>query len=103
MRCYVCETVCLKIKIISRSYTCRAKCDGHPLCLSNGDHTCSHDDRLELQVLETGKLIISNARYNIISELVRSGAKIRQAISLIMSAETASISRLISSADATLP
>lgn len=34
---------------------CRAKSDGHPLCLSNGDHTCSRDDRLELQVLETGK------------------------------------------------
>ena len=49
------------------------------------------------------RLINSNARYNIISELVRSGAKIRQAISLIVSAETASISRLISSADATLP
>ena len=41
--------------------------------------------------------------YNIISELVRPGAKIRQAMSLIMSAETASISLLISSADATLP
>lgn len=36
---------------------CRAKSDGHPLCLSNGDHTCSRDDRLELQVLETGKTL----------------------------------------------